>query len=208
MLEHVSESQMRRNLREIARVNRWFGGDRVARGLFREFVSRTDSFTVLDVGAASGEMGRAIRRGFPRARVISLDRAFRHVADAPRPCLAGDAFSLPLRERSVDFVFCSLFLHHFEDSDVATLLGAFSRVARRAVLAVDLERRRPAYHFLPATRWLFGWDEVMLHDGPISVRAAFRQEELLAVAQRAGLSKARVRRHDPWFRLSLSAAVG
>lgn len=205
ILEHASEEPMRRNLREIALVNRLFGGHRVARRLFRELIHPSETFTVLDVGGASGDMGAAIRSAFPRATVISLDISPRHLDPRKGLCVAADAFHLPFGPRSVDFVFCSLFLHHFEDAAVVSLLSEFRRLARRALVAIDLERRRAAYHFLPATRWLFHWDRIMLNDGPVSVRASFRKAELLALAHRAGLANARVRRHDPWFRLSLSA---
>ncbi|HVT92973.1 MAG TPA: methyltransferase domain-containing protein [Bryobacteraceae bacterium] len=207
ILEHASPERMRRNLREIALVNRLFGGHTVVRGLFAGLVRPPAAFTVLDVGAASGDMGAAIRRAFPAATVFSLDLQARHLDPGTGPCLAADAFHLPIRDGSVDFVFCSLFLHHFEDEAVVSLLAQFARAARRAVVAIDLERRRMAYHFLPATRWLFRWDAIMLNDGPISVRASFRKGELLDLARRAGLVQARVRRHDPWFRLSLSAPV-
>lgn len=207
MLADASGEQMRRNLREIALVNRLFGGHSVARLLLREMGLPSEAFSLLDVGAASGAMGEAIRRAFPQASVLSLDLAPGHLDPCRGPCVAGDAFHLPIRPRSVDFVFCSLFLHHFEDAQVVALLAEFARAARRAVLAIDLERSRIAYHFLPATRWIFHWDPIMLNDGPISVRASFRKHELLALAGRAGLERPRVRRHTPWFRLSLSAKV-
>jgi SAM-dependent methyltransferase len=207
ILEKAPQKQMQRNLQEIAKVNRLFGGYRILRTLLGEYVTPENRFTVLDVGAANGEMGAAIRQSFPLAVVYSLDRAVRHLAEAADPRLAADAFRMPLRPGSFDFVFCSLFLHHFEDSKVVELLAEFRRLARRAVLAIDLERNRIAHRFLPATQWLFGWDFIMLNDGPISVRASFRRKELLALALRAGLREARVRRHDPWFRVSLSAPV-
>lgn len=207
ILESADGEQMRRNLREIALVNRLFGGHRVARRLFGEVATPPESFTLLDVGAASGDMGAAVLRAFPRATVISLDLSPLHLAPQRGPCVAADAFHLPFAARSVDFVFCSLFLHHFEDGEVIALLSEFGRLARRAVLAIDLDRSRAAYYFLPATRWLFHWDSIMLHDGPVSVRSSFRRDELLSLARRAGLAQARVRRHHPWFRLSLSAPV-
>jgi hypothetical protein len=73
--------------------------------------------------------------------------------------------------------------------------------------AIDLERGPLAYYFLPNTRWLFGWQAITVNDGQISVAAAFRREELLALAAKAGLDRAEVRVHRPWSRLSMVAPV-
>jgi hypothetical protein len=87
------------------------------------------------------------------------------------------------------------------------LFRSFRCLARRAVLAIDLERGPLAYHFLPSSRWLFGWHDITISDGQISVAAALKKDELLALAMRAGLEGARVRVHRPWSRLSLVAPV-
>ena len=70
------------------------------------------------------------------------------------------------------------------------LFRSFRCLARRAVLAIDLERGPLAYHFLPSTRWLFGWHDITINDGQISVAAALKKDELLALAVRAGLDGA------------------
>ena len=70
-------------------------------------------FSVLDVGAASGDMGACIRQWYPAAKVTSLDYVASHLAGSPGQRVAGDAFRLPFRPASFDYVFCSLFLHHF-----------------------------------------------------------------------------------------------
>jgi hypothetical protein len=87
------------------------------------------------------------------------------------------------------------------------LLSAFRRTARRQVIVTDLERHPLAYYFLPATKWIFGWDPITLHDGPISVEAAFRREELLTLAEKAGLMNVQVHRFRPAFRLALVGDV-
>jgi SAM-dependent methyltransferase len=207
LLDDAPETEARQSLRDLVRINKWSGGHGLARRLVGEFAGPGDAFTVLDIGSGTGDMGEAIRRGFPRAVVTSLDRDSLHAALAPPPRVIADAFALPLQARSFDMVFCSLFLHHFEDAAIARLLRSFAEIARRAVLAIDLERGPLAWHALGATRWLFHWHPITLHDGPISVQAGFKREELLALAHAAGLKGARVRQHRPWARLSLSADV-
>jgi hypothetical protein len=207
LLDHANLQDARENLKDLVRINRYFGGYRLVRGMLAEFQRPGDRFSLLDVGAASGDMGASIRESFSRANIVSLDRIGRHLALAPHPKLVADAFQMPFPQGSFDFVFASLFLHHFSNDQVVELLRSFKRVAGRAVIVLDLERGPLAYRFLPATRWLFGWHPITVYDGPVSVQAAFKKDELLALATRAGLSRARVSSHRPWARLSLVAQV-
>lgn len=207
MLDHAPPDEARANLNDLIRINRYFGAYSILRKIMRGMVDPTESFSMLDVGSASGDMGAALRRSYPKAVVASLDRSIVHLADATQPKLVADAFQLPFRSSSFDFVFSSLFLHHFSDNQIVELFGDFKRVARRAVLTIDLDRGPLAYHFLPTTRWLFRWRSITLNDGPISVQAGFKKEELLALARRAGLEQAHVAVHRPWARLSLVAAI-
>jgi ubiquinone/menaquinone biosynthesis C-methylase UbiE len=206
-LDHAPREEALENLQDLIRVNKYFGGYATLRRIVGKFVRRDEPFSVLDIGAASGDMGAALRRSFSRAAVTSLDRRPDHLRDAAAPKLVGDAFRLPFAEGSFDFVFSSLFLHHFSNEEVVRLLASFGAVARRAVLAIDLERGPLAYYFMPATRWLFGWHEISMHDGPASVQASFKRDELASLAKKAGLTKARVSTHRPWARISLVAPL-
>jgi hypothetical protein len=205
LLDHAGPAGALHSLRDLVKINRWLGGYRTLRWMMQQVVKSTDRFSLLDVGAASGDMGAAIRRWYPGAVVTSFDYRVHHLAAAAHPKLVGDAFAMPFAESSFDLVFSSLFLHHFENEQVIQLLNTFSRLARRAVLAIDLERGPLVVQFVPATKWLFDWDPITFHDAPISVRAAFKRDELLSLAHRAGLSSASVRVHRPWSRLSLIA---
>ena len=207
MLDHAPPAEARANLEDLVRINRYFGAYGILRGMMRGLVRSDERFSVLDVGAASGDMGAALKRSYPRAIVTSLDQRDVHLAVASQPKIVADAFRLPFRAASFDFVFSSLFLHHFSNSEILELLSGFRLLARRAVLIIDLDRGPLAYYFLPLTRWLFHWRSITLNDGPISVQAGFKKDELLALARDAGLREARVRVHRPWARLSLVGRV-
>jgi hypothetical protein len=203
ILDTLGHDEARENLRDIVRLNRRWGGHSTLRALLRDVVQEREEFSLLDVGAASGDMGECIRQWYPGSRVVSLDSIAHHLNDCPHPKLAGDAFALPFAVRSFDYVFCSLFLHHFSDSQVIELLRSFGEVARKAVLVLDLERHPLPYYFLSWSNALYRWDPVTLHDGRISVEAAFRPGELEALAGQAGLKDAQAKAHRPAFRVTL-----
>ncbi len=82
---------------------------------------------VVDLGCGTGHAARALRRRWPRARVIALDRApgMLAAAGAQRPWLRGfdrvqaDALRLPLRTGAVDLAFSCLMLPWVGDLDAA-----------------------------------------------------------------------------------------
>lgn len=116
--------------------------------------------------------------------------------------LVADARNIPLADDSIDIVTCSLFLHHFNEADVVRILREAARVARLGIVIDDLSR----------SRWALGWtwlgtrmlsrSHVFHVDGPRSVHAAFRQQELADLARRAGLEGVRLEKRFP-FRLLL-----
>jgi SAM-dependent methyltransferase len=204
-LDEAPSPAARKNLAELIAINRYLGGHRILLDQLHGVVAPGERFSFFDVGAASGDMAKAAAARYPGLAAINLDRRALHLEKAGGACLVGDAFSLPVRDRSVDFVHCSLFLHHFTAPEAVRILREFWRAARRGVILQDLERHPLPYYFLPATRWVFRWSELVLHDGPISVAAGFRCDELEELAREAGLRDPVVKSHRPAFRLSLTA---
>ncbi|MCP5120719.1 MAG: methyltransferase domain-containing protein [bacterium] len=194
-----------RNLADLERINRLFGAHRVIGSLLSGLVGPRDTFSLLDVGAGSGDMATSVQACYPHVRTVSLDLRSSHLRSAPDPRVSADAFRLPFPDGAFDIVLSCLLLHEHSNERVRVLLESLYRVAGRALVVLELHRHPLAYRFLPATSWLFGWSMLTLHDGPISVEAAFVPEELRHLASAAGLSQVKVRRHFPWFRLSLVA---
>ena len=205
VLDHVPPEVARPNLADLVRINRNFGGQSVLRRTLERVINPKDSTTILDVGAASGDSVSVIKAAYPLARVTALDLHWTNLEGAPQPKLIADAFELPFPEGSFDYVLCSLFLHHFGDEEVQQLLRGFYCVAKRAVAVCDLERHILPYLFLPATRQIFGWNEITVADGLKSVRASFRVQELVAIAKAAGLSKTEAYVYRPAFRIGMIA---
>lgn len=207
VLDHLPPEEARPNLADLVRINRSFGGHSVTRHVVRQAVEGQQQFSLLDVGCASGDAARILLDDYPNARITCLDYNVVNMERAPQPKLVADAFELPFGPESFDFVFSSLFLHHFTDEQVVRLLSRFHAVARKAVLICDLDRQVLPYIFLPATKLLFGWNRVTVHDGIRSVRASFRANELAELSRRAGIAEAgiEVRTYRPAFRISLIA---
>jgi 2-polyprenyl-3-methyl-5-hydroxy-6-metoxy-1,4-benzoquinol methylase len=102
-----------------------------------------------------------------------------------------------------DAVTCSLFLHHLDEPQALALLHRMAEMASRLVLVSDLQRGWTAWILTHIFTRLLTTSHVVHVDGPRSIEAAFTREEAQALADRAGLSGAKVHRRWP-FRWLLS----
>jgi 2-polyprenyl-3-methyl-5-hydroxy-6-metoxy-1,4-benzoquinol methylase len=202
-------------LRDLGRINSWSGSARILWAPIHHLAKETGlrSLTVLDVASGAGDVPirlirKASRAGVslqmeggdisPRAVAFARESAARAKVDIQFFQIDALAHDLP---RSYDVVTCSLFLHHLEEERAVKLLGNLARAARRMVLVSDLVRSGSALiaAFL-ATRVL-STSDVVRTDGPWSVEAAFTVDEVVALAERAGLAGATVAKHGPFHLL-------
>lgn len=197
-------------LRELARVNRWLGGHRTTLAHLGELLAATGRrrATVLDVAAGGGDMALAMAR-WARRRGYELSFTFldRHpvvlavaprVAEAPGRSVRGDALALPFADRSFDLCVTSLFFHHLEPKAAERVLLEMRRVARAGILVNDLVRDRLAWGWIVVLSRLFSRNRLVRHDGPLSVRRAYRPADFRHLAQGAGFRRWGVCRHFPY----------
>jgi hypothetical protein len=198
LMDNASAADVAENVRDLARINRWLGGNWALGQLLDPYLRQRPDALILDAGAADGATIRWLAVRYPRARFVALDRAERLLRMGSGARMVGDVFDWPVKPKSVDIVISSLFLHHFEDDGVRRILANFEDSARMAVIAVDLHRHPLARNFLPATKFIAAWHPITVHDAVLSVNAAFTPADLRQLAPRA-----RIRSHWPWFRVSL-----
>jgi SAM-dependent methyltransferase len=107
-----------------------------------------------------------------------------------------DALEGPLPD-GYDIVVCSLFLHHLDEDQAVRFLRWAKQAARRAVLVYDLHRIYLGYLLAFFGTRLLSPSPMTHLDGPMSVQAAYTIDEVQALARRAGLDGAVVRRVFP-----------
>ena len=203
---------------ELQLVNEWLGDARtLKRTLLRDVrESQLQSFSVLDVGAGSGELLRVAaawaregNREFHGVGVELNERSAEAIneesANFPQiSSVRSDARLLPFANNAFDYVICSLFTHHFVERDIITILQEMSRVASRRIFVIDLHRHPIAYYFYTTIGKLFLHNRLLREDGALSILRSFKQRELRQLAEEAGLRDANVSRSFP-YRLVLSA---
>src|SRR5687767_2844619 len=204
-------------LAELQQVNRWLGDARALRTTLLRTIpeSQLKRFSVVDVGAGSGELLRTIaewtRRNNLEAQLTGVElneRSARAIAEQSTMfsvnSVRANAFALPFSDNQFDYAICSLFLHHFKDEQAVKILRELNRVARREVVVIDLHRHPVAYFFYTTIGRLLFHNRLIREDGALSILRGFKSAELNDLAERSGLKQIQVLRRFP-YRLVLTA---
>jgi ubiquinone/menaquinone biosynthesis C-methylase UbiE len=204
-------------LREIRFINQRLGDRAALEKTLLSDISTLDlrKFSVLDVGAGSGELLAVIaefaRKQGRKATLAGLDLntlSANEIAAESRKhseisAIRGDALNLPFNDNSFDYVICSLFTHHLTDELILQVLPEMSRVARRGIVVIDLERSPIAWFLYQLFCFAYRISPLVRQDGLLSIRKGFRKAEFEKVAERLGLTHAVVVGSTP-FRVVLS----
>ena len=204
---------------ELRRINRWLGDESALKNsLLREIgKANLQNFSVLDIGAGSGEFLRIIakfaRQQNRQANLFGLELNARSASSileeskdfSEISAIRGNALSLPFDNNTFDYTICSLFTHHFTDENIIKILAEMKRVSRRKIFVIDLHRHPLAYFLYTTAGKIIIKNRLTRHDGALSILRAFKPEELEELARKASLENVSVKRHLP-FRLVLSGS--
>jgi hypothetical protein len=170
----ASDPRAQRSRRDLVRVNTLMGHPRMLRSLLRDLAPLG---SIAEIGAGDGRfLAAALEGAGLDGEVTLVDRSPVAHAFAGARVVRADVFDwLPTAPR-FDAIVANLFLHHFEDGDLARLLAL---VAGRTRIFVALEPRRAAFALYGAHLLGFvGCNDVTRHDAVVSVRAGFTGHEL------------------------------
>ncbi|HEY5883307.1 MAG TPA: methyltransferase domain-containing protein [Pyrinomonadaceae bacterium] len=202
---------------ELQLVNRWLGDARALKTTLLQTIGNLQlrTFSVVDVGAGSGELLRIIAEWANENECDAYltgvelnERSARAIAEESATlavnAVRANAFALPFSDNQFDYAICSLFLHHFKDDQVVEILRELNRVARREVVAIDLHRHPVAYYLYTTIGKLLFHNRLLREDGALSILRGFKLPELKTLAERTGLKHVQVVRRFP-YRLVLTA---
>jgi ubiquinone/menaquinone biosynthesis C-methylase UbiE len=210
------------NLRDLSRINRRLGGVDLSAAAIEALAAHRDELTLLDVGTGGADIpvaliARARQRG-RRLHVVGIDSRPEVLAAAVQanPAIAtteglelhlGDGRALRYPDRLFDVAHASLVLHHLEPTAAIELLREMGRVARLGIVVNDLHRSPLGW----VGAWLLGHlltgNRFTRHDAPLSVRRAYRADEMAAMLRAAGLLPVRTSRGALGQRYAIAALV-
>ncbi len=186
--------------KEMWFIHRLLGETRaLRRTLIRDISTRKDDrISILDVGAGSGTLLNYLKSKLPGRKIHSIGlemsaESTYGIAGNGHLAVRGNALSLPFADNSVDYVFCTLFLHHLSDTAATGLIIEMQRVAKRKMIVIDLERSGSSYIMFRLLGTLF-LQPFTRDDGSLSIKRAFRLDEMEKLASDSGIEKFKVER--------------
>jgi SAM-dependent methyltransferase len=203
--EGVPETEALRSLADLRFVNRWLGNRGDLLGAVRPHLP--PGGRLLDVGCGSGDVPAFLLQRLPGLlRAAGVDVKTLHLRAVPRSVwpVVADVRKLPFPDGAFDVVTASLFLHHFDAPELPGLLAGLHRLARRALVVNDLHRALVPWLFGRAAFPLLFRSRVSVEDGLLSIRRGFRENELRAAFDAAGLPAVAIRRSFPYRLLAVA----
>lgn len=185
--------ELETSLEDIARVNRWLGGNAITLSGIKELISdqhKNKTYTIVDIGCGNGDMLREIAtfaiRNKLHVKLIGID-ANQHTIDQAKALSKHisnlefkvlDIFTDEFRKFTYDIGLCTLTLHHFEDSKIKMMLQIFIKQSKLGFIINDLHRSKWAYYLFKIVSSIFIKSKIARHDGLISILRGFKKVEL------------------------------
>ena len=192
--------ELRKTLITLGRINKWLGGNRVTLNGLKKVLNghpKERQITILDLGCGGGDILRDVAEFGKQSgyifKIIGVDANKNTLGYAKELSksfpdinfLHCDIFSYDFEKLEYDLVLTSLFLHHFDDDKLESLLKGILDKASIGIVVNDLHRHPMAY-FLFRILCVFTTNKMAKEDGLISILKGFKRDELIKISENIG----------------------
>jgi 2-polyprenyl-3-methyl-5-hydroxy-6-metoxy-1,4-benzoquinol methylase len=190
-------------LRQIENVNKWLGGLSIAlsgvKRLLKKQSKTGKTFKIIDIGCGGGETLRLIadwcRENEIQVELLGIDANGFTIEFAKNNAKAYpeisfekvNIFSEEFSKLEYDIALCSLFLHHFQEEEILSILNTINQSSKIGFIINDLQRSKIAYFLFDLVTRILGASYMVRHDGKLSVKKSFLKKELQNYLKLAGL---------------------
>ncbi|HET8861133.1 methyltransferase domain-containing protein [Marivirga sp.] len=191
-----------RALKELDIINHLLGGNAITLNAVKEIFKNDPQkeWKIADLGCGSGEMLLKIAKwcriqkikvqlhGFD-ANPNVIRYAKNHCKDYPEISFhAEDIFSESFKSKNFDVLSCTLFLHHFSQTDLVNLLRQFREQSHKIIIN-DLHRHHFAYYSIKWITRFFSKSPMVQNDACLSVWRAFTKKDWKEILELAEIQK-------------------
>jgi 2-polyprenyl-3-methyl-5-hydroxy-6-metoxy-1,4-benzoquinol methylase len=196
-------NEMRAYMKSLRQVNTLTFGARPTIQWLEQIVAASDRkpLRIVDVGCGCGDMLRRIEHWATRLGIDieligidlspeTIDVAREFTSNGSRiEWTVGDALSY---DRPFDIALSALLTHHLEEPLIVRFLAWMEANAQRGWFINDLVRERTPYQSFRLASHILRWHPQVRHDGPVSFRRAFREDDWLRMLASAGVASTQV----------------
>lgn len=192
---------MRDTLDKLGSINKWLGGNTITIDGISQLLKgqpKEKTYTIIDLGCGHGDILRLVadfarKKGF-KFKLIGIDANqdaidYANELSVNYPELSfrnKDIFSEVFQETDCDIVLATLFLHHFIEEEIQTLLSSLSNKASIGIVVNDLQRSEIAYGLFKLLGIVIS-NHMIKQDGLTSILRSFKREDLERISKELNL---------------------
>lgn len=195
---NLQGTEMQQVLTDLKTVNKWLGGNAITLNGISQLlkkVPKSGVITIVDIGCGDGEILRQCARFGKKkgynfkligvdANSYILSEARERSKEYPNITFEQiDVFSEENFTLSYDIALCTLFLHHFKNEDIITLLNQTIKYATIGIVVNDLQRSRLAFNLFKIAGRVLLKTKIARHDGLVSIARGFTKAELTEMSK-------------------------
>jgi 2-polyprenyl-3-methyl-5-hydroxy-6-metoxy-1,4-benzoquinol methylase len=199
----IPAEEIQRNLYELSIINQLLGGHTITWQGFLHLAKKQNPLQVCEIGCGGGDNLKAIEKGLKRKLSglsfigIDINKDCIRVSEkikweTPVEFILSDYKKVTF-ESPPDIIFCSLFCHHFKETDLVDMFQWMRQNSRSGFFINDLHRHPFAYHSIRILTRLFSRSRLVKNDAPLSVLRGFKRKELEDLLDKAGISNYTIR---------------
>jgi 2-polyprenyl-3-methyl-5-hydroxy-6-metoxy-1,4-benzoquinol methylase len=204
---HCSGEVVHQTLRELEFINHWLGGNHVTINGLRILVNEVKpagKINIVDLGCGGGDMlrliGRFGRKNRIPMRLTGIDAnpniiayARTNVQEEQVEFESINIFSEEFRKRRFGIVVGTLFFHHFSNEELIDFFRSVKGQVSIGIIINDIHRHPLAYYSIKFLTSLFSKSSMVRYDAPLSVRRAFKRDEIEHILRSAGYDNFTIR---------------
>lgn len=190
----LASDALEKNLRELEIINTELGGYKVTLDALKKLrLDKNRHYKVIDIGSGAGDMLRKMAdwaeiRGYSAsftgldANQFMLDYASKRTVNYDNIEFNRlNVFDAQPQDLDGDIVTMNLFCHHFTDEELEEIISRISNSKVQVCIINDLHRHPLAYYSIWLLTRLFNGSYLVKNDAPLSVKRAFRKNEIQKV---------------------------
>lgn len=194
--DHIPESDLFLNLRELDTINHLLGGYTITFSALKEIVKPGAACTLVDIGCGGGDTLKRIHHWKTKQQLgirligvdikkVCIDYAKQNTTGKDIAYICDDYRNSFRHIGRIDILHACLFCHHLDEEQLIGLIR-FSLDNGSTLVINDLERNPVAYYAIKWLTKLFSKSYLVKNDAPLSVARGFKKAEWLDMIRKAG----------------------
>lgn len=191
------------NMKELDNINTRLGGHKITitgiKLLIKNIIQNTDKpISICEIGCGGGDNLRVIRNWCEKKNIaatytgIDINPHCINFAQSRKEnngiAFICSDYKTVRFEQSPDFIYSSLFCHHFTDEELVEMLRWCRQNSSAGFFINDLHRHPLAYYSIKFLTSIFSKSYLVKNDAPLSVRRGFSKKEMQVLLKNTGIT--------------------